>query len=148
MSCVKTAINIRKPIEEVFAYVTTPEGWLRWHPSSVSITGDTDHSLKVGEQVKEEFVVAGRLGSVTWTVIDREVPKRWVISGCVEEAGSGEIAYFLAPGDNGISFEREFTYRMDNWVLSLLDWLLIRRRIQAESTEAMQRLKRILEEDV
>ncbi len=148
MSRIKTTVQIRKPVEEVFAYVTTPESWLHWHPSSVSIKGDTDHSLNVGEQVNEEFVVAGRSGSVSWTVIDRQVPKRWVISGCVEGAGSGDIAYSLAPNNGGTSFERMFTYRMENWALSLLDWLLIRRRIQAESTEACRRLKRILEEEV
>ena len=72
MSRINSVIHVDRPIEEVFTYVTIPESWLNWHPSSVSIEGDTDHSLLVGEKVSEEFVVAGRPGSVTWTVIDRE----------------------------------------------------------------------------
>ena len=146
MSRIETTVQICKPVEEVFAYVTTPESWLQWHPSSVSITGDTDHSLNIGEQVSEAFVVAGKTGSVTWTVTDREAPKRWVISGCVERAGRGDITYTLTPDNSETTFERVFAYTMDNWLLSLLDWLFIRRRIEAESTEALRRLKHTLEE--
>lgn len=145
MSLISTTIRIERPVEEVFAYVTTPESWLDWHPSSVRITGDTDHSLLVGEKVTEEFVVAGRSGQVTWTVTDREVPKRWTISGHVHNAGGGDIAYSLTPDADGTLFVREFTYKMENWILSLLNWLLIRRRIEKESMEALRRLKSVLE---
>lgn len=148
MSRIRTEIRIDRPIEEVFAYVTTPESWLDWHPSSVRITGDTDHSLLVGESVSEDFVVAGQPGSVTWTVIDRDLPKRWVISGHVHGAGGGKIAYSFASDGNVTLFVREFTYQMENWALSLLDWLLVRRRIDKESTEALRRLKSAMEKKV
>lgn len=142
---IRTEIRIARPIEDVFAYVTTPESWLAWHPSSVRITGDTDHSLEIGERVKEEFVVAGRRGEVTWTVKDRDAPKRWVISGHVHNAGGGDIAYSLDHDDKSTYFVRTFTYEMDNWLLSLLDKLFIRRRIEEESKEALSRLKSSLE---
>ncbi len=68
-------------IAEVFDYVTTPAHWLQWHPSSVALHGAIDHSLGVGEEVTEDFRVAGRSGSVTWRVIAREAPTRWAIAG-------------------------------------------------------------------
>jgi len=145
MSRITTTIRINRPIEEVFAYVTTPEHWLEWHPSSVSITGATDHPLHVSETVGEEFVVAGRHGRVEWTVIERDAPRRWVISGHVEHAGGGRIAYSLVAADHGTQFTRQFTYQMDNWILALLDRLLIRRRIDEESTKALDQLKSNLE---
>jgi hypothetical protein len=35
------------------------------------VSGAIDHSLKVGEQVTEDFRVAGRRGRARWTVIER-----------------------------------------------------------------------------
>src|SRR5438034_205416 len=68
MTRIYTRISIQRPIEEVFAYVTTPANWPRWHPSSLGVRGAADHPLEVGEQVTEDFRVAGRCGEVVWTV--------------------------------------------------------------------------------
>lgn len=132
-------------MEEVFDFVTMPASWLQWHPSCVRISGATDHSLAIGETVTEEFLVAGRSGSITWTVVERDRPKRWVIAGEVPGAGGGDIAYTLTQEGDETVFEREFSYHMANRWLALLDRLINRRRIQAESAEAMRRLKHILE---
>jgi len=145
MSQVVTHATIARPPEEVFAYVTTPGHWPEWHPSSLGVTGATDHSLLVGEEVTESFLVAGRRGKARWTVQEREEPRRWVIFGQVEGGGTGTITYTLTPQDGGTFFEREFTYEMNNPLLALLDTLILRRRIEAESTEALRRLKARLE---
>ena len=42
-------------------------------------------------------------------------------------------------------FEREFVYTMPNMLMGALDWLFIRRRIEAESVEALRRLKEVVE---
>jgi uncharacterized protein YndB with AHSA1/START domain len=73
------SIRIQTPVEEVFEYVTTPGTWPAWHPSSLGVDGATNHSLEPGEQVTEEYSVAGRRGRVVWTVREREAPRRWVI---------------------------------------------------------------------
>jgi uncharacterized protein YndB with AHSA1/START domain len=57
------SIRIQTPVEEVFEYVTTPGNWPAWHPSSLGVDGATDHSLEPGEQVTEEYRVAGRRGA-------------------------------------------------------------------------------------
>jgi uncharacterized protein YndB with AHSA1/START domain len=145
MSRVVTRATIMRSPEEVFAYVTTPGHWPEWHPSSLGVTGATDHSLAVGEEVTESFLVAGRKGSAHWTVREREEPRRWVIFGQVEGGGTGSITYTLTPQDGGTLFEREFTYAMSNPLLGLLDALVLRRRIEAESAEALRRLKERLE---
>ena len=145
MSTIRTVVQIERPKEVVYDYVTTPENWLQWHPSSVSLDGARDHSLQVGEQVTEKFMVAGRPGSVTWTVTERQRPDRWAIRGQVPGAGDGTITYRLSRNAVGTRFEREFRYQMSNWVLAALDWLVVRRRITSESALALQQLKRILE---
>jgi uncharacterized protein YndB with AHSA1/START domain len=145
VSRIITRVTIARSTEEVFAYVTTPGHWPEWHPSSLGVTGATYHSLAVGEEVTESFLVAGRKGSAHWTVRERVEPRRWVIVGRVEGGGTGTITYTLTPQDGGTAFEREFTYRMNNPLLALLDTLILRRRIEAESAEALRRLKERLE---
>ena len=146
MSLVVSRATITRSPEEVFSYVTTPGYWPEWHPSSLGVTGATDHSLLVGEEVTESFLVAGRRGRAQWIVHEREEPRRWVIVGLVEGGGTGTIAYTLTLQDGGTSFEREFTYEMNNPLLALLDRLILRRRIDAESAEAVRRLKERLEQ--
>jgi uncharacterized protein YndB with AHSA1/START domain len=149
MTRVNTTIEIALPVDAVFGYVTTPGTWPEWHPSSLGVTGATDHSLDVGEQCTEAFRVAGRRGSVIWTVRERVAPRRWVISGAIQGSRSGgTITYTLTPRDGGTFFEREFNYTMANVFVALLDRLVLRRRIQAESAEALRRLKRRLGGDV
>jgi hypothetical protein len=70
-------------------------------------------------------------------VREREAPRRWVIEGQVQGGGDGTITYTLAPHDGGTTFEREFVYDMANPLLALLDRLLLRRRVEAESAEAL-----------
>jgi uncharacterized protein YndB with AHSA1/START domain len=145
MTCIHKTILIKAPIEQVFDYVTTPGNWPDWHPSSLHVSGATDHSLEPGEQVTEEFRVAGRHGRVVWTVRGRDAPLSWVIDGQVEGGGGGTITYTLTPHEEGTTFEREFVYRMSNPLLALLDRLVLRRRVERESAEALRRLKEVME---
>ena len=145
MTRISRSIRIRTSVEEVFEYVTTPGNWPAWHPSSLGVDGATDHSLEPDEQVTEEYRVAGRRGRVVWTVREREAPRRWVIDGWVEGGGSGTITYAVTPHLEGTTFKRDFVYAMPNPLLAVLDWLVFRRRVEAESTEALRRLKDVLE---
>jgi uncharacterized protein YndB with AHSA1/START domain len=145
MTRVYKTIWIRAPIERVFDYVTTPGNWPVWHPSSLGVSGATDHSLEPGERMTEEFRVAGRRGLVVWTVQERVAPHRWVIDGRVKGGGDGRITYTLTPHEDGTTFEREFVYTMSNPLMALLDRLVLRRRVEAESMEALRRLKDVLE---
>src|SRR5579883_3157446 len=145
MTRIVTVATIRRPPAVVFDFVTTPGHGPEWHSASMSVTGATDHSLDVGEQCTEHFRVAGREGTVVWTVAEREAPNRWVIRGNIAGGGGGTITYTLMPEDAGTRFMREFVYAVPNPLLALLDLLVVRRRITAESAEALRRLKARLE---
>ena len=146
LSTVVTEISIAKPIEEVYAFVTTPVNWPLWHPSSEDVRGEIDHSLEVGEVVIEDFVVAGRSGTVAWTVTDRDEPSRWVIDGIVEGRDlGGLITYTLSPIADGTTFHRQFVYDVPNRFYGLLDRLVVNRRIKQESHLALTQLKEALE---
>ncbi|SEK01252.1 SRPBCC family protein [Paraburkholderia diazotrophica] len=140
---------IARPSTAVFDYVTTPANWPAWHPSSLSVTGATDHSLAVGEQTTEEFRVAGRRGRVVWTVVERNRPDKWTIDGTIDGRPAGTVSYTLTPdvnGTNGTRFERTFVYRSPTLWFVLLNAALLRAKIQAESDEAVKRLKNALEQ--
>ena len=68
-----------------------------------------------------------------------------MIDGQVESGGGGKITYTLTPHEICTNFERDFVYTMPNKLLALLDRLVLRRRVEAESTEALRRLKDVLE---
>jgi hypothetical protein len=54
----------------------------------------------------------------------------------------GTIACTPTPDAGGMIFERDFVYTMPN---PLLDRLVLRRRVEAESAGALRRLKSVLE---
>lgn len=145
MTTIITQASIRRPIAEVFDYVTTPAHWRVWHPSSLGLHGATDHSLHIGEEVTEDFRVAGLKGSITWKVVAREAPTCWAIAGTVSAGGTGAITYTLTQTAEGTLFRRQFDYTMPNRFAALLDRLFVRRRIDAESALAVNRLKQALE---
>jgi uncharacterized protein YndB with AHSA1/START domain len=145
MTRIYNSVQIRQPIERVFDFITTPANWPQWHPASVSVGGNADHSLLAGEEVTEDISVAGRRGQVTWLVRERSEPHRWVIDGTGKDGGGATITYTLTAHPAGTNFERELVYTMPNPVLAVLDSLIIRSRMRADSIEALQRLKRRLE---
>lgn len=145
MGTVRTSIYIARPPALVFDYVTTAANWPRWHPSSLGVSGAIDHPAQLGEQITEQFRVAGRKGEATWTVRERDAPRRFAITGTVGTAGGGTVTYVLSTEGAGTHFERTFSYRMNSFLLSLLDPFLLRPRIARESAAALRRLKAVLE---
>lgn len=146
-------VIIARPPAEVFDYVSTPGNWPAWHPSSLGVSGATDHPLATGERVTETFVVAGRSGVVVWTVTDSKRPREWVIEGEIEGRKAGTVTYTLTPAltpsltptSESTRFERDFTYQSPTLLFLLMNRLVLRPRIEAESTDAVGRLKAKLE---
>ncbi len=146
MTSITTAIHIERAVDEVFDFVTTPGNWPQWHPSSLQVTGATDHSLVVGEQVTEAFRVAWQRGQVVWTVDERKSPTHWVIDGQIIGRNlGGTITYTLSPDGDGTLFQREFVYSTPRPYHVILDKVIGRRRVQYESDLASLRLKSLLE---
>lgn len=146
-STIKTEILILRPQAEVYTFATTPGNWPLWHPSSLEVKGATNHSLEIGEKVKEAFLVAGREGSVEWTVIEKEAPYLWAIQGDIEGgAGSGGIiTYQLVSQPEGTLFKRTFDYQITSFFYQLMNRLVFKRRITQESQKALTQLKEVLE---
>ncbi|MGB7946828.1 MAG: SRPBCC family protein [Candidatus Binatia bacterium] len=145
MTRICNSIEIRRPIDAVFEFITTPANWPQWHPASVSVSENGDHSLQPGEEVIEQIKVAGHRGEARWRVRERIAPSRWVIEGTGNKGGRATITYTLTEESAGINFERELVYMMPNPLLAVMDWLFIRSRMKTDSAEALRRLKDRLE---
>jgi uncharacterized protein YndB with AHSA1/START domain len=143
MPRIVTTVQIAGPVATVFAFATTPANWPRWHPASVAVEGG-DHPLIVGEQVVEEFHAAGRRGRVLWRVVRCEPPWLWAIAA-KNERGQATITYRLRHEGPATLFERELVYSPSGLGRGLVDLLVLRRRMAAESRLALQRLAEVLE---
>lgn len=142
---IHTAASIHRPPQAVFDYVTTPANWPKWHPSSLGVSGATDHPLQVGERTTEDFIVAGHRGQALWTVTEREAPRRWRIEATVDGRRAGSVTYTLGPDADGTRFERDLVYPSPNLLFALLNRLSVRDKVEAESSEALRRLKERVE---
>lgn len=144
-SHVVNRIEIAAPPERVFSYVTTPANWPRWHPASQAVRGVTDRTPKVGESVVETFEVAGRRGDATWTTLELDPPRRWVISSGAPGGSYAHIVYTLTAKDGGTVWERDLIYRGSNLLFGLLNVLQIRTVMEADSAKALANVKREIE---
>src|SRR5947207_13500064 len=142
-----TTTHIRRPPQQVFEFVTTPANWPLWHPSSVKVSGAVDHPLQPGEPVTEEYVVAGHPGTAVWTVRECSAPHHWLLDGVATNGNRGTITYTLRQHDDGTAFERALSVVWLQTELPEQALEGIRRQIEAESTEALRRLKVLLEEE-
>ena len=142
---IENSVTIARPPEAVYTYVTTPGNWPKWHPSSLAVSGATDHSLSLGETVTEDFRVAGRTGRVVWRVVEAAAPHSWTIDGMIGNRAAGTVRYSLAARAGGTDFKREFVYHAPNLLFVVLNRLSIRAQIDAESEQAVRQLKVVLE---
>ncbi|MEJ8858504.1 SRPBCC family protein [Variovorax robiniae] len=141
-----SVVDIARPPAQVYAYVTTPANWPKWHPSSLAVIGDAGHSLNVGETVDEDFQVAGRRGRATWRVTVREPDKLWRIAGQINGRDAGIVSYTVAPNESGgTQFVREFEYGAHSLLFAFLNAVTLRRQIEEESALAVRQLKATLE---
>jgi uncharacterized protein YndB with AHSA1/START domain len=137
--------EIAAPPERVFAYVTTPANWPRWHPQSRAVSGVVDRTPQPGEKTIEDFEIAGRKGRATWVSIAVDAPRRWEFEGRGEGGGGARIVYSLAPTAQGTHFERALVYRGPNLAFAIINALELRGAMTRDSAEAVRRLKQAIE---
>lgn len=146
MARIYASTQISAPVEAVFDYATTPANAPDWHPTSLGVSGEIDHPVEKGERFTEELqVLAGRRVLASWTCVERTFPRTWVIEGTLGNIARGTITSRFRPQEDGTLYEREFVYSMANPLLVPIDWLVLRRRADAEARRAVRQLKERLE---
>jgi uncharacterized protein YndB with AHSA1/START domain len=142
---VVSSADIAAPPDRVFAYVTKAANWPRWHPQSRAVSGVVDRTPQPGEKTIEDFEIAGRKGRATWVSVAVDPPRRWEFEGRGEGGGGARIVYTLTATSGGTRFERDLTYRGPNLAFTVANALKLRAVMEADSAEAVRRLKAAVE---
>jgi uncharacterized protein YndB with AHSA1/START domain len=141
MATYEHTVEIGRPPEEVFAFVTEPANYPRWQPSLVEIKPHGRGKLSVGSEATEIRRFLGREIETTWTCVEHEPVRRSAI-----ETDDGPVpfrgTFVLEPGDNGTRF---------TWIVETrgaaarLGGPLVARATKRELEANTRRLKAILE---
>jgi uncharacterized protein YndB with AHSA1/START domain len=141
MSTYAHTVEIGRPPEEVFAFVTDPAGYPRWQPSLVRVEPHAPGPLRLGSEATEVRRFLGRELETTWTCVEHEPCRRSAI-----ESGDGPVpfrgTFELEPAAGGT----RFTWTVETWGAALrlagpLAGLATRRELAANA----DRLRRLLE---
>jgi hypothetical protein len=111
------SVTIKKPIEMVFNYITTPAWWPIYHPTSKKVEPFVKSSLGVGENATETCVLdpAGFVKFVIdWTGTENDGRTLFRMEGNSDSftGADGTITYELSETDEGTLFKRTFEYEL------------------------------------
>ncbi len=134
-------VEIERPVDEVFEYVTDAGNYPRWQPSLVAVRPRSERRLTVGSAVTETRRFLGREMETTWTCTEHEPCTRSTI-----ETDDGPVpfrgTFLLEPAAEGTRF---------TWVVEVrgaatrLGGPLVGRAVRRELQTNTARLKELLE---
>ncbi|WP_339532536.1 SRPBCC family protein [Pseudomonas mucidolens] len=129
---------IQAPIEAVYDYVTQPDRWHEWHPTSLSAETGTTGPLAAGQRFTEIIDLLGVRVPMSHRVHVAVAPRefRAVFTSL---AVDGSIHYLLQSQGSGTLFQRILTYETELQLTSL------HTRMIELSNQALDRLKQRLE---
>jgi carbon monoxide dehydrogenase subunit G len=138
----KVAVQISRPLDEVFAFVADARNRPRWDESVISEELTSPEPIGVGSTVRTELRSMGRHYQYTWEVVGHEPPNRMTI-----ESTSGPfpttLAFQLTGRDEGTWVEFSVTGRPTG--LLRLFQPLIARTTQTNLDRGFRRLRHVLE---
>ena len=129
---------IQAPIQAVYDYVTQPDRWHEWHPTSLGADTGAGGSLPVGARFTEMIDLLGIRVPMSYRVQIARRPEEFK-TVFTSLAVDGSIHYFLQAHSDGTLFKRVLTYETELQLASLHE-----RMIQL-SAVALDRLKHRLE---
>ncbi|OLF54107.1 SRPBCC family protein [Pseudomonas chlororaphis] len=132
-------LYIDAPIDTVYYYVTQPDRWREWHPSSLHADTGLAGSLPAGHRFSETIDLLGLQIQMSYRVLVAVFPKEFktVFSSAPVD---GSIHYQLSKNGEGTLFKRTLYYSTD------LNLSGLRSRMEQSSAQALANLKRILED--
>ncbi|SDU94349.1 SRPBCC family protein [Pseudomonas mucidolens] len=129
---------IQAPIEAVYDYVTQPDRWQEWHPTSLSADTGTTGSLAAGQRFTEIIDLLGVRVPMSHRVQVAVAPREFRVV-FTSLAVDGCIHYLLQSQGGGTLFKRILTYETELQLTSL------HARMIELSNQALDRLKQRLE---
>ena len=129
---------IQALIDAVYDYVTQPDRWHEWHPTSLGADTGTSGSLPAGQRFTETIDLLGVRVPMSYRV-QIAVPPREFKTVFTSLAVDGSIHYLLQPQGSGTLFTRVLSYETE------LQLRTLQTRMVELSEQAMDQLKQRLE---
>jgi uncharacterized protein YndB with AHSA1/START domain len=137
--------HIERSVKEVFDFLTTASSWPKWHPATVSVSGDVSHPALAGETIVEKVKYGIARDTFPWKVEECQPPNRWVIRAKSARHGQKvKIVYTLMPENGGTRWEREMRFYLPK-SLALADKMIFGKLLQRNSETAVRQLKELME---
>ncbi|KAF2407520.1 SRPBCC family protein [Pseudomonas antarctica] len=129
---------IEAPIEVVYDYVTQPDRWHEWHPTSLGANTGTTGPLPAGARFTEDIDLLGVRVPMSYRVQIAQRPSEFK-TVFTSLAVDGSVHYFLQAHRNGTLFKRVLTYETE------LQLATLHERMVELSLIALDQLKHRLE---
>ena len=141
---ITSTIEVERPAEEVFAYVTDPSTMPEWQQGCVSGHMDAP-TTRVGSKCTTVRRIGGREREVTTEITAYDPPRRWADRG-IDGPIRALVAVTVEPLADGT--RSRLTIQLDfigRGIGKLLVPLVVRRQAAGEMPENMRRLQERLE---
>jgi uncharacterized protein YndB with AHSA1/START domain len=145
MAPIVSSIEIARPPEEVFAYVTDPSRLAEWQESLVSSRSEGGGPPTVGMRVVTVRRVGRRERTMTMELTDISAPRSWAargIDGPIRAVVNGTVEPLDDGARSRATIELDFEGR---GIGKLLVPLVVRRQAQQELPRNVRNLKQQLE---
>jgi len=141
MALYEHTVEIHRPREDVFAFITYPANYPRWQPSLVAISPSSPGPLRVGTEATELRRFFGREVETTWTCVEHDPVSRSAIES--DEAAVPFRGTFVLEPLEGAT---RLTWTVETrGAASRLGGPLVGRATRRELEANARRLKEILE---
>jgi uncharacterized protein YndB with AHSA1/START domain len=144
MAPITTTIEIARPAEDVFAYVTDPSTMPEWQQGCVR--GHMDGpTTQVGSKCTTVRRIGGREREATTEITEYDPPHRWAdrgIDGPVRAMVAVTVDQLPDKSHSRVTIELDFA---GHGIGKLLIPLVVRRQAASEMPQNMRRLKQRLE---
>jgi uncharacterized protein YndB with AHSA1/START domain len=140
-----TSIEIARPLEDVFSYVTDPLRLADWQEGVVSSRVEEGAPPAVGSRVIQTRRISGGERTMTSEITELTPPTRWAVDG-IDGPVRGTVKGTVQPVDDGA--RSRGTIELDfegHGIGKLLVPLVVRRHARREMPINMRKLKERLE---
>lgn len=138
MAVIANSVEIERPIEEVFDYLSDQTNELQWNPAVVSMEKLTEGPVRVGTRYRARWKGSPAIESVC---IRHERPYGWTYRNDGPIAVTLDIA--LEPTATGTALRAHFDATPNGWFR--LFFPLFVRSLRKQERENMRCIKRVLE---
>jgi hypothetical protein len=146
MPAIRNQVLVHGDPRAVFDWVTTAKYWTQWHPATISVNGQIDKPLKIGDVVHERAKIGTQEGENDWTVVECDAPKHLMLYMPGTRLGDLRITYDFKQTDKGIEFIRTLSYDASSFPTDAR--ALIEEQLASDSKLAVERIAAMVADQI